>query len=204
MNWLAHIFISKNCIDYQLGNLLADPMKGRGWDGVSRQLEDGFKMHHIIDAFTDSNSFVSTSKARLGARGYLKGVIIDIAYDYLLINNWNRYSKVNFECFIDAFYQNANTAIAAYPDNAREFVTRLIDYKVLSSYGSFDGLETAFQRIDRRLSKRLLQKESAAGYLPILKTEMIHIEKDFLHFFPQLVACFKSQAGGPLHDHWLR
>ena len=29
MNWLAHIFLSENKIDFQLGNFLADQLKGR-------------------------------------------------------------------------------------------------------------------------------------------------------------------------------
>ena len=99
MNWLAHIFISKNSIDYQLGNLLADPLKGKSWEGASHQLEDGIKMHRNIDSFTDSNEFVSKSKSRLGSKGHLKGVIVDIVYDYFLLRNWNQYSKVKLEFF---------------------------------------------------------------------------------------------------------
>ena len=134
MNWLAHIFISENSIDYQLGNLLADPFKGKSWEGASRQLQDGFGMHARIDSFTDSNALVLQSKSRLGSRGYLKGVIIDITYDYCLIKNWDRYSKVDLDRFINTFYQDANAAIVEYPDNARAFVQRLIDYRVLTSY----------------------------------------------------------------------
>lgn len=179
-------------------------MKGRSWKGASQQLEDGIKMHCSIDSFTDSNEFVLKSKARLGCKGYLRGVVIDVAYDYFLIKNWNHYSSVKFECFIDSFSQSANIAIKAYPDDAREFVRRLIDYEVLTSYGSFRGLETAFQRIDSRLSGRVLAKESALEYLPALKREVAGIEADFLQFFPQLVEHFKSQVGTPLEQHWLR
>ena len=32
MNWLAHVFLSENNIEHQLGNLLADPLKGRAWE----------------------------------------------------------------------------------------------------------------------------------------------------------------------------
>lgn len=204
MNWLAHIFISMNSIDYQLGNLLAAPLKGRSWEGASRQLGDGFKMHGSIDAFTDSNEFVLRSKSRLGDKGYLKGVIIDMAYDYFLIKDWDNYSKVNLECFINTFYQNANMAIEKYPGDARQFVKRIIEYKVLTSYGSFAGLEAAFQRIDSRLSERILAKESTIGYLPVLKREIVGIEEDFSQFFPLLVDHFKSRVGVPLKDHWLR
>lgn len=29
MNWLAHVLLSENHIEYQLGNLLTDPLKGK-------------------------------------------------------------------------------------------------------------------------------------------------------------------------------
>ena len=203
MNWLAHIFVSRNIIDYQLGNLLADPLKRRSWTGASPQVEDGFKMHGRIDAFTDSNEYVSSSKARLGSKGYLRSVIIDVAYDHLLINNWDQYSKVELGDFIDAFYRGADRAIEQYPHNARRFIKRVIASGVLTSYGTFEGLAAAFRRIDDRLSGRLLARESASGYLPVLVREMDAIEGDFSRFFPQLVAHFKKEIGIPLTDHWL-
>ena len=204
MNWLSHIFVSENSIDYQLGNLLADPLKGRRWEGASRQLEDGFRMHACIDAFTDSNEFVLQSKSRLGSRGYLKGVIIDIAYDYCLINSWDRYSTIALDRFINTFYQNADAAIEDYPPEAKAFVKRVIDSRVLTSYGSFEGLALALRRVDTRLSDRVLARETATGYLPILKKEMAGIDQDFSRFFPQLVQYFRSIAGVPLQHHWLK
>ena len=204
VNWLAHIFISDSSIDYQLGNLLADPLKGRCWRGASRQLKDGFRMHASIDAFTDANAFFMRSKSRLGRKGYLRGVIIDIAYDQCLIRNWGCYSKVGLESFVNTFHENASVAVEGYPDDARLFVRRLIDHRVLASYGTFSGLETAFQRLDCRLSERLLARESALDYLPVLKREMEGIEEDFLHFFPLLVEHFKIQARTRPDDHWLK
>ena len=204
MNWLAHILLSENSIDYQLGNLLADPLKGKAWDGASEQLLAGYRMHSSIDVFTDSNAYVRQSKSRLGESGYLKGVVIDIAYDYLLIKNWKRYSKVSFDKFVSTFYRRADGAIASYPDHARAFVKRIIDSEILTSYGSFNGLETAFQRIDVRLSERVAARESAVAYLPVLQQRIDAIGEDFSQFFPQLVAHFKSKAGAPFEHHWLR
>ncbi len=38
MNWLAHIFLSENHIEHQLGNLLTDPLKGKAWEGASDRI----------------------------------------------------------------------------------------------------------------------------------------------------------------------
>lgn len=204
MNWLAHIFISKKSVDYQLGNLLADPLKGKCWTGANALVQEGFKMHSSIDAFTDSNEHVKRSKSRLGEKGRLKGVVVDIAYDHLLLKNWEQYAKIDTVSFINEFYHKSESEIASYPKDAREFVQRIIEYKVLTSYSTFEGLETAFRRMDNRLSERVLAKENTSGYMSILKREMKAIEQDFLLFFPQLVDHFKSTSGLIMRDHWLK
>lgn len=204
MNWLSHIFISKNSIEYQLGNILADPLKGKYWEGASRLTQEGFKVHCRIDAYTDANENVLKSKSRLGKKGYLKGVIIDIAYDYFLLKNWDSYSKIEFSVFINKFYEDAISEITNYPKIPKEFVERVIQSDILTSYSTLEGLEVAFQRIDKRLSKRLLAKECASEYLPILERELDAIQKDFDIFFPQLISHFKVEIGGDLGNHWLK
>ena len=204
MNWLAHILVSKKSIDYQLGNLLADPLKGKVWPGSNSLVHDGFKMHGNIDAFTDSNEHVQKSKSRLGKKGYLKGVVIDIAYDYLLMKNWEKYTNINVESFINQFYRNSEQKITSYPKEARDFVERIIKYNVLSRYSTFEGLQAAFKHIDNRLSSRILAKETTSGYLPVLESQINAIEIDFNYFFPQLVSHFKSKSGFAIHEHWLK
>ena len=147
MNWLAHIFLSTNNIQFQLGNLLADKCKGKPWEGSSITVQHGFAMHKRIDSFTDSHQIVSLSKSRLGEKGYLKAVVMDMVYDYLLINNWQHFSKIKLEGFIENFNQKALNEINNYPYEVRKFVSNIITSKILSSYGSLSGLELAFQRI---------------------------------------------------------
>lgn len=204
MNWLAHIFISVNHIDYQLGNLLADPLKGKCWDGASEELQSGMRMHGSIDSFTDSNVTVSKSKARLGKKGYLKGVIIDITYDHLLIKNWDLYSNICLSEFINEFYDRALIAVNNYPEKPELIVKRLVASKNLTSYGTFDGLEAAFSRIDKRLSPRVLKKESARNYISIVEREIAGIEQDFLAFFPVLIQHFKNTTKFDGSHHWLK
>ena len=55
MNWLAHIFLSENHIEHQLGNLLTDPLKGKVWEGAGERIRRGIMMHMHIDTFTDAH-----------------------------------------------------------------------------------------------------------------------------------------------------
>jgi len=183
---------------------LADPLKGKVWPGSNSLVHDGFKMHVSIDAFTDANEHVQKSKSRLGEKGYLKGVVIDVAYDYLLIKNWEQYTDINVESFINQFYRNSEQKITSYPKKARDFVGRIIKHNVLSRYSTFEGLQTAFKHIDSRLSSRILAKETASGYLPVLQNQMNAIEIDFNCFFPHLVSHFKLKSGFARHERWLK
>lgn len=204
MNYLAHIVLSKSHIDYQLGNLLADPLKGRAWPTSSSLHKEGLVMHRSIDSFTDSNQYVKNSKSQLAKTGHLKGVVIDIAFDYLLLKNWEQFTTVSREGFINNFYEESIASLDLLPANASTFINALVTNDILSSYSTLDGLEQAFERIDKRLSSRVLAKESTSDYFPVLESKILMIEKDFLLFFPQLVEHFKLKSGATKKECILR
>lgn len=161
-------------------------------------------MHREIDSYTDSNSIVSRSKWRLGKKGYLKGVVIDVVYDHLLTKTWDTYSKVGKDQFISDFNANALVAIKDYPEKPGVFVNRLVHSGHLSSYSDLDGVKIALRRIDKRLSQNLLAKESASDYIPAIQREIDVLEEDFNAFFPMLITHFKAKSEFNFNDHWLR
>jgi acyl carrier protein phosphodiesterase len=204
MNWLAHIFLSENNAEYQHGNLLADFLKGRSWEDASEAFNSGLRTHQAIDLFTDTHPLVSKSQSRLGARGYLKGVVIDIVYDHLLVKNWHEYAKITHAEFIDHFNCESEKAFDRYPENARVFLSRLIASGHLLEYNSFSAVEKALHRIDGRLSQRVLKHESASDYLPMARIKLNQIEEDFLTFMPELIGHFKSLSDVSQDSHWLK
>ncbi len=204
MNWLAHIFLSEDDIAYQHGNLLADMLKGRSWEGASPQFDAGLSMHRAIDSFTDSHPLVRKSISRLGNSGYLKGVAIDVTYDHLLAKHWQCFSNLSLEQFIKAFHERSSVEMASYPQRARHFISRLIQSGHLMDYQSITVVDKAFRRIEMRLSARVLAKEHMLDYLPIVKREISKIEQDFLAFMPELINHFTSQAKLISGNHWLK
>ncbi len=103
MNWLAHSLLSKRHIDYQLGNILADPLRGAAWPHASEAMKEGMQMHKSIDKFTDQHPLIAVSKARLGADGHLKGVVLDLLYDHFLSQSWASFSAVSLTAFLQTF-----------------------------------------------------------------------------------------------------
>jgi len=203
MNWLAHVFLSENHIEHQLGNLLADPLKGRAWSEATEMFQRGLETHKRIDTFTDAHPLVRQSKRRLKGKKYLRGVVVDIVYDHLLTLHWQRYASTDFALFTSDFRTQAQEQIEGYPQKAHEVITRVVDIKLLSSYADLEGLGEGFKRIDRRLSERVLAKESAFSYLPLVAEAMPQIEEDFLEFFPELMHHVKEELEPHYLNHWL-
>ncbi|MCF6311491.1 MAG: ACP phosphodiesterase [Verrucomicrobiales bacterium] len=186
MNWLAHLHLSEMTTDFQLGNVMTDALKGQRWPGMSDDFIRGIECHHAIDAFTDSHPVVDTSKARLKGNPRLRGVAVDVFYDLLLTRNWQHYSAQTMRKFLEDFYQRALPQCRSYPPLAREFVESLVESDRLGRYGKMSDIEGAFERIDSRLSERVLQRGRLVEFMPSLKLHYEHLETDFRNFYPLL------------------
>ncbi len=203
MNWLAHILLSKQHVEYQLGNLLADPFKGRLWPQASEHLRDGVQMHQAIDVYTDSHSQFLYCKRRLGPNGYLKAVVLDLLFDHFLSRYWDQYCRLALVPFIERFYDQAQAVINAYPIDQRRFINNVINADVLYSYREFSGFVEATRHIDKRLSDRVKRKDSASRYVPIVEQNYQDLSADFEVFFPQLMGFFKNHELGHQTNHYL-
>lgn len=202
MNWLAHLFLSEQKTDFQMGNILADPLKGRVWDTASFEMIKGMSVHKNIDSFTDKHKVVSNSKKILREKGLLKPVIIDLTYDYLLHKNWHRFCSIDLEDFTNTFYESSSKEVESLPPKAKLFMNNLINKRILNKYKDLEHLKLSFERLDTRLSKRLLQRENASGYYEDVKRNIDKIEEDFLIFFPILCKDVKSSLDENFISHW--
>lgn len=202
MNWLAHIFLSEQNVDFQMGNYLADPLKGKAWDNASKDLINGIKVHIIIDSYTDSHNIVKKSKSRLRKDGLLKSIVIDITYDYFLTKNWDKFCNIPFDEFTKNFYIQAEERLDFLPQNARASVEKLIKFNILNKYQKIEHLEKAFGRFDKRLSVKLASRDTASSYFNAVSENVEHLEKDFLVFFSELCKEVKKNVNSEKITHW--
>lgn len=202
MNWLAHLFLSESCIDFQLANILADPLKARLWSNASEKMHKGIKIHKLIDSFTDKHKIVKISKSRLGQSGLLKSVVVDITYDYFLSKNWNKYCSIPINIFLEDFYQEANEKSHSLPLKAKNFINNIIEKDILNKYHNIKDLESSFKNVDKRLSQRLFKRETLSSYINILNENIDELENDFLLFFPDLCLEVKKNININNIKHW--
>src|SRR3954465_13490702 len=105
MNWLPHAFLSESSVEFQLGNLLADVVRGPRRETMSTEFVRGAVCHKAIDAFTDAHPVVKRSRARIGSEHpRFSGVLVDVFYDYYLARGWSLYSAVALDVYTAAFY----------------------------------------------------------------------------------------------------
>lgn len=187
MNWLAHTYLSAPNVEFQLGNLLADLVRGPCRAGMSVDFRRGADCHKSIDAFTDSHPLVRRSRERVPARyRRFSGVLVDVFYDYLLANHWDRYSSQPLAAFTAEFYAAAKTAAIALPDPAQATLGRIIQHDLLGSYRQIAGVEHALRRISTYLATRWKRTFALDQSVPALLAAEAEYEMDFVQFFPQL------------------
>src|SRR6185436_3543995 len=112
LNWLAHVFLSESNVEFRLGNLLADIVKGEELRRVvSPAFLRGVQKHKQIDAFTDSHPLVKRSRARISPQfRRFSGVLVDVFYDHLLATNWQIYSPIVLDAFTAKFYADIESS----------------------------------------------------------------------------------------------
>lgn len=189
MNWLAHVFLSEPNVEFRLGNLLADVVKGEQRSGMNADFLRGVQRHQAIDSFTDSHPVVRRSRARIGtAQRRYSGIIVDVFYDYFLASHWDEYSSVALEAFIAGFYADIQACPIALPEQARLVVDRMITHDLLGSYRGVAGVERSLRRLSVRLSARWHREFALEQGVADLLDQHDAFAADFAEFFPALRA----------------
>jgi acyl carrier protein phosphodiesterase len=187
VNWLAHVFLSEPNVEFQLGNLLADVVRGEQRAAMSAEFVRGALCHKAIDAFTDAHPVVKRSRARVSStHRRFSGVLVDVFYDYCLARDWERYSSLSLHDYTAAFYRGAEASAIELPAGAQTMLERIIRNDLLSSYARAEGVERALKRISTYLESRWHKPFALdRGVRDLLDHEAGFIA-DFHEFFPAL------------------
>ena len=189
MNWLAHVFLSEPSVEFRLGNLLADLVRGADRAGMPDEFLRGAVRHKAIDAFTDAHPIVRETRARLDPRfRRFSGVLVDIFYDYCLAQRWAMYSDEPLNSFTSRFYVEAKLRSLPLPDAARATLDRIVRHDLLGQYARIEGVENSLRRVSSYLTQRWGRDfRLQEGAQELLKHE-VEVLSDFGRFFPELRA----------------
>lgn len=161
MNFLAHIYLSGNDRQVQLGNFMADSIRGKQYVQYPKALQAGILLHRHIDSFTDAHPVYRQSKHRLhAAYGHYSGVIMDIFYDHFLAAQWAQYHPTPLADFAAEFYEYARTHTAWMPDKVQKMLPYMMGRNWLLSYATVEGIEHILFQMHRRIQQRVPMHEA--------------------------------------------
>jgi acyl carrier protein phosphodiesterase len=189
VNWLAHVFLSEPNVEFRLGNLLADLVRGDARAAVSAEFARGAQQHKRIDAYTDAHPIVRRSRARIRTEyRRFSGVLMDVFYDYFLANEWSRYSNVTLDDFTSRFYADVRGSSLILPSDAAATMDRITRHDLLGSYREVAGVERSLRRVSIYLSQKWRRDFALDKSVEDLIAHEAALAADFAEFFPQLEA----------------
>jgi acyl carrier protein phosphodiesterase len=183
MNFLAHLYLSFDEKMLLVGNFIADFISNSQLDDLPAPVREGVMLHRKIDSFTDQHPEVLRGVRRLYAdHGKYAMVLIDVFYDFLLANNWNRYAEQPLQHFIQDIYENLEHFQPLMPAILQKRLPRMIADNWLANYTSLEGIAYTINRMKRRASRPELFDNSVQS----LQRDYEALNEEFNAFFPDV------------------
>ncbi len=182
MNYLAHIYLSNNQPELQIGNFIADSVKGNNYTNYSEIVQKGILLHRKIDSFTDSHQIIKDCKRKFSAYGHYAGVITDIIFDHFLAKNWSNYHRTPLDKFTNDFYNLLEQNLDTLPFRIQQFFPVMKKYNWLLKYKSIAGISDILYQMNNRT-----RNISKMNYSVIeLREHYEYLETQFTLFFSEL------------------
>jgi acyl carrier protein phosphodiesterase len=194
MNFLAHIYLSGDDPNIQLGNFIGDFVRGRNLvEQFGVEIAKGIELHRAIDEFTDKHAVVKQSKVRLREKyRHYAPVIVDIFYDHYLAKNWDKFHQTFLPDYAEATYRMIMSREAILPEKVKWMMPYMMKQDWLTNYARIEGIGRVLGGMSRRTPYESKMHEAVED----LQTHYADFEKEFFAFFPELErhsALFLSQ-----------
>ena len=191
MNYLAHIFLSGNDSQLQIGNFIGDFVKGSRMNDYPERIRNGIILHRKIDSFTDSHVVVKETIIMLRPTfGRYSGIIVDMYFDYFLANSFSNYHlEKSLRIFSYHFYFFSLVYYKYLPDRVKGFIFHFITTNRLYKYAKLSGLKNSLE-IMAAYKISAINPEKIIDYLIQNQDDL---EKRFHLFFPDLVEYVKKE-----------
>lgn len=195
MNLLAHLHLSDGWpVPVAAGNLLADYLRRFGAGLPAAGISDagfaeGVRLHRAIDAFAEADPRHRAARACLSsARRRLGGIIVDVACDYFLSQDWPRYCPVPLREYVSARLAAIQNFLRGHATPLRALVDRAVAEEWLLAYGTPAGLRLTFERISRRAPAAAPLRGAEEEILD----RQVCLRAAFADFYPALRARFPA------------
>lgn len=131
----------------------------------------------------DNHPIVRQGTKRLHPRhGKYAGVVMDVLYDYLLVEQWATFGTGTLQQFADTTYSILLRHQSTFPERVQVFLPRMIADNWLVQYGTLAGIAYTFSRLQRRIS----QPQYLDDALISLTEQKGELSQEFALFFPDV------------------
>jgi acyl carrier protein phosphodiesterase len=188
MNLLAHFYLSHvhntaSSPEVLVGNFIGDFIRGNNFEGMTAEVIRGIKLHRKIDTFTDTHFVARRSASLLKPYfGRYSPAIMDVLYDHILAQEWERFSSITLQTFAEQIYHICTIFRHQMPEQVQGFLPHMIEHNWLVNYRTRYGIERSLMNLSRR-AKYGNGFEQAIG---IFDTYADTLRADFFEFFPEL------------------
>jgi len=192
MNHFAHLVLAQPTVESTVGNLLGDFARGVDADALAPPVRAGLLNHRAVDRFTDNHPLVMEMKRGFSReRRRFAGIALDIYFDHLLIDYWERFEQRPLKRLIGGFYRRMAAGQALMPgQDMRRVTRRMIEHDWFRSYRELDAIAASLDRV----AARIRFANRFANAIEDLQRNDELIRQGFLEFYPQLRRHVAEQA----------
>lgn len=185
MNFLAHAYLSYHQPSITVGNMIADFVKGKHWMEYDADIQQGIRLHRLIDAFTDTHpATLEAKKFFQPGCGKYSAVFIDIVYDHFLANDLSRFPGDSLATFAQEVYMVLQARHHLLPVGFQEVFKYMREQNWLYGYRLNDGMYKTFSGIVRR--SRYLEVSADVPFAAF-EENYDALSASYQIFFPDLV-----------------
>lgn len=180
MNFLVHSWLARDKEAHLAGAFLGDFVKGPIPASLSKELQEGIRMHRRIDSISNKMAEMRSTYWRFGPKlRRVAPILLDLVADHILALHWDLYGEGKLSDFTCHCYRS----IAEYgvPSSAEKLYRHTVERDLWSNYADLDVILRIMNGILKRLGKDELE-----NCLGVVSRDLALFHEDFQIYFPAL------------------
>ena len=183
MNYLAHAYLSFHNPDILVGNMISDFVKGKKQFDYPVTVQEGIRLHRIIDSFTDTHPATKLAKEYLKpAVGAYAGAFMDVVYDHFLATDDRELAERDWKEFSVEVYEQLSDRTLLLPEKFAHMLPFMRSQDWLYNYRFREGVEKSFFGVAKR-AKFLTDPVHA---FTLFNDHYTILQKHYHDFFPDV------------------
>lgn len=192
MNFLAHLYLSGEPGPLMVGNFIADFVKGKQLERYAPEIQEGIRLHRLIDAFADSHPIAKQSATRFKpCYQRYASVVIDVVYDHFLAKNWQLYSPIPLNTYVSDVHAYLFKHYFMLPNRVKGFLPFLIKSRRLENYQHIWGIEKSLSIMANHTT---LPSQAECG-IKIMTEQYEELNEEFIAFFEDMRKMVDEEIG---------